>query len=101
MTTDGTFSVLGTTAEGHRTKTTFHNAKVDMPILSVAQMCAKDEIDVKFNKKGGNIINVATGKTTRFVKRLGVYFLKLRVEKPVADQKGKSRDMGFVRPGTP
>ena len=103
MHTDGKFTVEAETIEGHRTMTNFINAKVDMPILSVAEICDGDAT-VKIGKVNGSITDGATGKVSAFVKRLGVYFIKLRVPKNLTQPEtaGQSRTaLDFTRQGAP
>ena len=60
-------TVHALTTEGHSTATTFVDANVDMPILSVVKLC-EDGSRVLFNKKGGVVWNPETGEKTAFVK---------------------------------
>ena len=90
----GNFTIHALTAEGHANATTFVDAKVDMPIISVAKV-VEDGGRIIFNKKGGTII-APSGETSRFIKRRGVYFLKLMVQRTVA----LPANAGFVRPGS-
>ena len=91
----GNFTVSASSTEGHDVTTTFVDALVDMPILSVAKMCEEGQ-RVIFNKKGGVIWNDATGEKTNFGKRRGVYFLKKLVPRILV----RSSNMDFVRPGS-
>ena len=93
---EGFFTVHALTTEGNRSATTFVDANVDMPILSVAKLC-EDGSRVLFNKKGGIIWNPETGEKTHFVKRRGVYFLKLLVPK---SSKVRRAETGFARQGS-
>ena len=90
----GNFTIRASTGEGHDATTTFVDAPVDMPILSVAQIC-EDGHRVIFNKKGGVIWNSETGEKTVFIKRRGVYFLKMLVPRSLV----RTSDMDFARPG--
>ena len=103
MHVDGKFTVAAETVEGHRTTTNFINAKVEMPILSVAEICLGDAT-VKIGKNDGTITDEGTGKVSRFVKRLGVYFIKLRVPKTTVQPKPSkdgTRALDFTRQGSP
>ena len=91
---DRDFDIPATTTNGHATCTTYVDADVDMPILSVAMLC-EDGSQVMCGKKGGVILH-PDGERTRFHKRRGVYFLKMLVKKSLV----KSNDMDFVRPGS-
>ena len=89
-------TIAAKTQESHCTRTTFVDADVDMPILSVAQISANGN-DFYFNKSGGVITDSKTGVQSKFVKRRGVYFIKLFVDK----QLGRLNNLDFVRPGVP
>ena len=94
----GEFCVDATTAEGHKTKTRFVDADVDMPIMSVSQICegGSEGSDVVFDDLGGTITDRKSGRKTRFIERQGVYFLALMVRRSPDDSDGS--DMDFVRP---
>ena len=72
----------------------FQNAKVGMPILSIAKL--SNAHDSWFGKSGGELIHRKTEARIPFVKRAGVYFMKLRFRKSVAI--GKSYE-SFQRSG--
>ena len=98
MKSRGQFTVFAKTHEGHSTNATFIDADVEMPILSVAQVCKGGPMgsDACFRKRDGFIQDNATGQKTRFIKRKGVYFMRLLVPK---DQ--SAANTGFARPGNP
>ena len=87
-----------------RTVTSFVNASVEMPILSVAEICSGDAT-VRIGKTGGTITDEATNKVSTFVKRLGVYFIKLRVPKKLTKTEKHNLDekksLGFTRQELP
>ena len=58
---------------------TFYDAPVEMPILSVTELSKEGSSgsEVRFRIKDGEIIDNATGRKTPFVKRMGVYFMRL------------------------
>ena len=98
MKSRGRFAVHARTSEGHKTCASFIDANVEMPILSVAQICegGAEGSEAFFRKKDGFIQDRSTGLKSRFIKRKGVYFMKLYVPK---DQ--QKANQGFVRPGNP
>ena len=51
--------------------------------------------EIRFNDRGGYIIHLNTGHRTKFVIHDGVYFIKLKLLKPAANE----RNEGFARPG--
>ena len=69
-----------------------------MPILSVAELADEgvEGSEVRFRKKDGYIEDTHTGRRCLFVKKKGVYFVKLYVPKGTAPQ--KPREPGFARP---
>ena len=67
-----------------------------MPILSVTELSKDGDSgpDIRFRSKDGEIIDNATGKKCHFVKRMGVYFMRLYFPKsssPVARPSGFGR----------
>lgn len=67
-------------SEESRTRTyTFQNAPVTAPILSIGKL-TDDDNDVLFQTRGGNIIHVSSGEEIAFVRRHGVYFIKLNID---------------------
>ena len=91
----GCFKLEARSAEGHRIVQTFEDADVDMPIMSVVELSENGELgsDVVFRKSDGAILDVKHETSSRFVKRRGVYFMKLYVPRNRADP------AGFARPG--
>ena len=59
----------------------FVNANVQMPILSIAKL-GKDH-DTFFGQTSGELIHRVTDKRIPFVKRAGVYFMKVAVPRSV------------------
>ena len=94
----GEFCIDALTSEGHKTKNNFVDADVEMPILSVSQICEGKRNDVGFDDEGGAITNLKSGRVTRFIERQGVYFLVLIIKK-TTDEDGTAMD--FVRPVAP
>ena len=103
----GRFAVSGLTDEGHEANISFVDADVDMPIISVGQLAkeGKKGTDVSFSKRGGTIRDTDTGRVTRFIKKQGVYFIRLRIRRaPMKDIGGDDivmANMDFVRPALP
>ena len=73
----------------------FYDADVEMPILSVAELSQEgsDGSDVRFRKRDGYVEDLASHQREYFIKRRGVYFMKLYVPRP------KNQASGFTRPG--
>jgi hypothetical protein len=74
----------------------FYEAPVEMPILSVTEISkeGKSGSEVRFRLKDGEIIDNATGKRCHFVKRMGVYFMRLYFPKSASNDLNKSEDVG-------
>ena len=84
----GQFLVKARLTEGHQTQTRFLDAPIDMPILAVSQISQGGAMgsDVSFSNTGSTITGKQSGVKTAFVKRNGVYFLRLLVRKtPLAN----------------
>ena len=98
----GHFAVSAITDEGHRTQVDVVDADVDMPILSGAMICEGGAAGcgLTFNQDGGDITDFKTGKNSHFIKRDGVYFIRLRVPRDSGNE-CKAVHPGFVRPGKP
>ena len=65
-----------------------------MPILSVAELAREGDYgsEVRFRRKDGFIEDNLTGRRLPFVKRKGVYFIRLYFPKV------KNNPAGFTRP---
>ena len=103
----GEVKVEGVTEQGAKLNLTYQDAAVDMPILSVGELADTDH-KVDFEKHGGEIIHKPTNTITPFIRRAGVYFVKLLVPRsavevsdPMEVDEGKSKSSGFRRPGNP
>ena len=72
---------------------TWNHMKVATPILSVRRL-VKDGNDLYINKKGGFIINLATGKMMKVYNFQGVYYVKMMITSGKANSSS-----GFHRPG--
>ena len=91
----GCFKLEAYSSEGNRITQTFEDADVDMPIMSVAELSENGALgsDVVFRKKDGAMVDIRSETTTRFVRRKGVYFMKIFFPE---DLKNNS---DFTRPG--
>ena len=74
----------------------FYEAPVEMPILSVTELSkeGRSGSEVRFRIQDGDIIDNFTGKKCHFVKRMGVYFMRLYFPKPTGDSNNSE---GFGR----
>ena len=79
--------------EGNTLHQTFEDADVDMPIMSVTELALNGALgsDVVFRKSDGAIIDLQTSAVSKFVKRRGVYFMKVYTP--------KNRKSSFTRLG--
>ena len=91
----GCFKIKAYSAEGNRTTQTFEDADVDMPIMAVTELSDNGALgsDIVFRKTDGAMVDVESDKTSRFIRRKGVYFMKRCVPK---SQKTNS---AFTQPG--
>ena len=94
----GARRVVCTNPDGTQRSRTFYEADVDMPILSVGEISQEGTkgSEVRFRKKNGYIEDVMTGEKMPFIKRKGVYFIKLRIPKNGSVESRPSS--GFPRP---
>ena len=72
----GTFSVQALTAEGQMIKPDFEDTDVEMPIVAVNDI-SKEDLEVSFRADGSELMSSETGRRSKFVKRRGVYFMKM------------------------
>ena len=86
----GNFQVDFWTQEGHARQITFQNANVSFPILSTGRI-ADNNNTIWYDKDGGEIVDMQTGETSRFVRAMGVYWIQMALTPPSAE--------GFGRPG--
>ena len=82
------------TSEGEKARIVFQNGDVQMPIISVARL--SEHHDTLFNDHGGKLVHRDSGKETPFVKRSGVYFIRLAIP---ADKRGSEDNRLFAWPG--
>ena len=87
--------------EGSATEQIFYDAPVETPILSVADIARKRDMVSKttFLLQDGCIENIKSQQRQHFVKRKGVYFMKLYTERKVDND--PNAEMDFARPGNP
>ena len=78
---DGAHSVETIHRDGTKISRIFYMANVDMPILAVTELTKEGSLgsEVRFRKRDGLMVDNATGRKQHFVKRKGVYFIKLYV----------------------
>ena len=79
---------------GKKTTRVFYEAPVEMPILSVTEIAKEGTMgsEVRFRQQDGEIIDTMTGQSVDFVKRMGVYVMRIYFHKV----KGR-KDMDFGR----
>ena len=79
MTSRGCFKIEAYSAEGNRITQTFEDADVDMPIMAVTELSENGALgsDIVFRKTDGAMVDVESDKTSRFIRRKGVYFMKI------------------------
>ena len=89
----GCFKLEVLSSEGNILTKTFEDADVDMPIMSVTELASNGQLgsDVVFRKHEGAIVDVKTNAISKFVRRKGVYFMKIFTP--------KNNESGFKRPG--
>ena len=81
----------------------FKDMETELPILSVRKMVKRNN-DVQFRKGGGQIRNRDSGHSVPFYEHEGVYFLKMKVNRPdqmqmlMSPDKGKKAEV-FAWPG--
>ena len=97
MPNKGAMKVTTKSKEGIVTDRIFYKAPVEMPILSVAELSQEgsEGSSTLFRKLDGFIEDNVTQQRQHFVKRKGVYFMKLYTKR------SKGNSTGFGRPGTP
>ena len=90
----GAMKVATMSKEGVTRERVFYNAPVEIPILSIAEVSQEGPAgsDAKFRRTDGFIEDNKTHERQHFVKRKGVYFMKLYVE--------KNKTNGFGRLGS-
>ena len=94
----GAMRVQTVSKEGISTERTFYKAPVEMPILAVAELTKEGPggSTTGFRQRDGFVEDNVTHRRQHFVKRRGVYFVKLFTKRP-----GFEGDVGFGRPDLP
>ena len=97
----GVFRVEALSSEGHPIIQDFEDTNVDMPITAVAELSDSGELgaQVNFRRHDGVVIDNSTNRQSHFIKRRGVYFMKLFVPKPSKRNAAQNKS-SFTRPGT-
>ena len=67
-------------------------------MMSVGKVCDAGNI-VSFDEYGGRIRNKATGKTTWFDRKSGVYVLSAWTKAPTSSSDSTTKKVRFQRPG--
>ena len=82
---------------GNKCERLFYDAPVEMPSVAVTELAkeGKTGSEVCFKIQDGEIIDNFTGKRCHFVKRMGVYFMRIYFPKSTG---GHNRSAGFGRP---
>ena len=89
----GCFNIQLMTQEGHVINQTFEDTDVDMPIIAVTELAANGlhGSDVIFRQHDGSIVDLEKKATSQFVRRKGVYFIKIYTP--------NDNNSGFTRQG--
>ena len=94
-------SVHAKTSEGLDVAPEFEDADVDMPIIAVSDISHNDT-EVVFRQDTSELVDGETGRSSRFIKKRGVYFMKMYYKKDqCSDECDCGPQPGFTRPGTP
>ena len=83
------------TSEGRKSTIRWQNAPVTKPLLAISHICDSGH-EVVFNKTGGRIINIKSGRTTAFRRKNNVYVLDMIIEHDTTCQ---DNSQGFPRQG--
>ena len=76
----GTFKVHAMTSEGQDVSPELDHADVEMPIVAVNDISHEDT-EVVFRQDNSELVDVETGRRSRFLKKRGVYFMKMFYKK--------------------
>ena len=97
----GTFTVHGFTSEGQKISPDFEDTDVEMPIVAVNDI-SKEDLEVTFRQEQSELMDSSTGRKSKFVKKKGVYFMKMFYKKHQCDDDCDHVEQpSFTRPGTP
>ena len=77
----GTLGVAARSAEGYDMSQNFEDTDVDMPIMAVTEVsqCGSKGSHVNFRKDDGAVVNLQNQGSSCFIKRKGVFFMKICV----------------------
>ena len=95
----GNFFLQAITPEGHDLSHTFEDTDVEMPICAVSALSAcggEEGSEVVFQNDKGEIVRLKGDEASTFVKRKGVYLIRLFVPR---NNEGYIAKSGFTRPG--
>ena len=92
----GCFRLDAFSSEGNPISQVFEDADVDMPIMAVGELSTNGDLgsNVLFRKNDGDLIDIKTNAVSKFVRRKGVYFMRIYVPRD------NRQSPGFQRPGT-
>ena len=95
----GARRVTSYTQDGQKVNRVFYEADVEMPILAVSELSqeGRSGSEVSLRRRDGYLEDLQTGQCQPFVKRRGVYFMKMLVRKSCAS----GAESGFARQSTP
>ena len=94
----GTFRVKGRTSEGQVVEPNFEDVDVDMPIVAVNDL-SQENTEVIFRKGSSELLDIHTGRRSRFAKQRGVYFMKIYYKKRVKMPVNMMMSRVWVLPG--
>jgi hypothetical protein len=100
---EGEMAVHFMSDEGHKCGMKWQIANVERPLIAVSHLSSAGN-EVSFNKTGGKIVNLNTGKTISFQRKGGVYVLRMWVpgsaEPSVAKAAAVPSSKPFRRPAS-
>ena len=78
----------------------FYEAPVEMPILAVTELAQEGDIgsEVRFRLSDGEILDTQSGRRVPFVKRMGVYFMKVYFPKEPKEPPMSNQDFARQDP---
>ena len=78
---------------------------MDMPIIAVTDISQNgvNGAETRFRTHGGEIIDLSTRKKSAFIRKRGVYFIKMfyKPDQSLNDSHCDVESPDFTRPGTP
>ena len=101
----GTFQINARTSEGHVISPTFEDADVEMPIVAITDIATNghDGTETLFRCNGGEIVDFETRNKSNFIRRNGVYFMKMyyKTDQCSSSCNHSEPESDFIRPGNP